>query len=220
MSSEDEFGVLIHPCSALWSKLIIFSLGSLAPTTPLVRVKKTSRTAESRAVAGPSKPAGKTTRGRPKNARKVLEQAESSEVLHRVVISSEHDDEDDNVLPVAHSRKGKGSNASTQSAKHVNTTAKGKGKAKADVSLQSRPSRKVAPTVESMTTDDVELVEDTEVEPLDRHIAQDLNIFGKGKKAAASTRPSKADITTKELERLRQRLKDVRAVMSPRLSIS
>jgi hypothetical protein len=157
--------------------------GSLAPTTPLVPVRKASRTVESRAVAGPSKPASKTGRGKAKNAKKAPEYVEVIEE-----VSSEHDElEDDEMAPPAPLGK-----------------SKGKEKARADLPAQPKVPRKAAQTKGPTTTDDIELIEDTEGEQPDPRA---VKVSGRTKKTvAASTRP---DHTTRELERLRQKLKDV-----------
>lgn len=157
-----------------------------------------------RAVAGPSKPAVK---GKRKNAKKspVSSDAEDAGSRNLVEIISADDDGEDELESDTPLGKGERKKATAKSVKGVN---KGKGKA------NEKNSRIVASTVELVDAEDIELVDDTDAEAAALHTAQALNSAWKNNKLGTSTtRQSKSASTSKELDRLRQRLIDVRCTL-------
>ena len=185
-------------------------LGSLAPTTPLVPVRKRSRAAESRPVAGPSKPASKSVKGRSKNAKKVPEDLEIADVVH--IPAEAVDDEIVELLPSTKGMRSHSSVPSESVAGSIRSTAKGKAKADPPQPAQSRSSRRAARPIETtIISDDNELAEDTDLDQLDQHKANGAKATGFGKKPTTSVARSSAnaDATTRELERLRERLGEV-----------
>ena len=171
-------------------------------------VRKRSRAPESRPVAGPSKPASKSVKGRPKDARKV---PEDPDIVHISVEAV-----DDEIVELPPSTKGGRSRSSValeSVAGSIRSTAKGKAKADPPQPAQSRSSRRAArPNETTIISDDIEPVEDTDLEQLDQHKANGAKATGFGKKPTTSVARSSAnaDVTARELERLREKLGEVR----------
>ena len=171
-------------------------------------LRKRSRQAESRPVAGPSKPASKLTRGRAKNANHITDTVETADVVSI-------DAPPDEIIELAPPTKG--SRTSLRSENVVGSgkpTTKGKEKAMA-VTQPVRTSRRAGQTNETaMVSDDHEHLEQTDVEQRTRHAANGTKASGVRKKPAASTHPTaNADITAKELERLLAKLSEVRQIL-------
>jgi hypothetical protein len=201
--SDNEFGSCFQHILRLTTQL--FLSGSLAPTTPLVPVRKRSRPAESRPVAGPSKPASKPTRARAKNANQVTDIVGTAYVVPV-------DTPSDEIIELAPPTRGSHISARSESVVGGGkSTTKGKEKATADAPQPARTSRRAAQKNETaIVSDDNEHFQQTDIEQPDRHATNGTKGSGVRKKPAASTHPAaNADITAKELERLRARLSEV-----------